>query len=247
MISVSFDTHTYAYVSIIRVHRMSLHIVIKSTRDVLLDNGLSLTKYNANDLSRLQDVASIDDGINVDHLVSISDSKVLGILWNSEKNYFYFDIPIPDESVITRRYIFNVGASIFDSLGLISHIIVMGKMIFQQTTRLKLLWDDPVPDEIRGKWLKWINTLHQLRIIQVPRYIKPRDFNDSYFELHYFNAANEHSYGCCLYVRCLNKCGIHTSLVYAKHIFSPIHSATIPRLELQSAVLSAKVTHTINN
>ena len=86
-------------------------------------------------------------------------------------------------SVVTRRSILSFVCSIFDPLGLISSIILCGKVIFQLTTRLKLAWDTPVPDPIHVKWLKWLNTLQELQYVKVPRCIKPDMFNDSYLEI----------------------------------------------------------------
>ena len=41
--------------------------------------------------------------------------------------------------------------------------------------------------------------------------------------------------------RCVQVYGVHSSLIYAKHRLAPTKPTTIPRLELQAAVLSAKV------
>ena len=68
-----------------------------------------------------------------------SDSKVLGILWNSQKYYVYIDISIPDESVITRRYILSVVASIFDSLGLILTYHCHGKDDISENHQAKVI------------------------------------------------------------------------------------------------------------
>ena len=64
-------------------------------------------------------------------------------------------------------------------------------------------------------------------------------------ELHSFSDASEHSYGCCIFIRCVGVYGVHSSLIYAKHRLAPTKPTTIPRLELQAAVLYAKVSSVV--
>ena len=130
-------------------------------------------------------------------------------------------------------------------MGLISPIIVEGKVIFQKTTMLKLSWDDAIPAELVQQWRSWLEKLQLLAHIRVPRCIKPLMYNDSLLELHSFSDASEYSYGCCIYLRCISKSGVSSSLVYAKHRLAPVKHTTIPRLELQAATLSARLTSTI--
>ena len=91
-----------------------------------------------------------------------------------------------------------------------------------------------------------MRTLVDLCLIKVPRCIKPKEFNDVTVELHHFSDASEKAYGCCTYVRCLNKQGkMQTTLLMSKNKVAPIRMVTIPRLELQAAVLSAKIDYTL--
>ena len=140
--------------------------VINAIDTVMRDNGFQLSKFNANDGSLLSNLSM--SHVPNDEIVNISDSKVLGVMWNTHDDYFYFNVCITDMSVVTRRSILSFVCSIFDPLGLISPIILCGRVIFQLTTRLKLAWDTPVPDPIRVKWLKWLNTLQELQYVKVP-------------------------------------------------------------------------------
>ena len=220
--------------------------LVGSVRDTLDSNGFRLTKFIANDQELLRSIPD-DDKCSPpdDKVVPISESKILGVKWNINSDYIYFDIRVSESKIISRRHILSFVASIFDPLGLISPVIIAGKVIFQQTTRLKLSWDEQVPSEITHKWNAWLRTLLSLADIKIPRCVKPCRYNDSYLELHCFSDASEHSYGCCIYLRCVSKVGVHTSLIYAKHRLAPIKHVTIPRLELQAAVLSAKVSITV--
>ena len=63
--------------------------------------------------------------------------------------------------------------------------------------------------------------------------------------MHSFSDASEQSYGCCIFIRRVGVYGVHSSLIYAKHRLAPTKPTTIPRLELQAAVLSAKVSSVV--
>ena len=67
-------------------------------------------------------------------------------------------------------------------------------------------------------------------------------YNDAAIELHHFSDASSKGYGCCSYVRCTNKLGmINVNLIMSKSKVAPLKACTIPRLELQAAVLAVKV------
>ena len=147
--------------------------LIDSVTNVLSLNGFTLSKFTANDMSLLNNVCFDDRHVAVDQLVTISDSKALGTLWDNRVYCFYFKINVIDRSFVTRRSILSFVASIFDPVGLISPIIVAGKVIFQQTTRLTLSWDTPVPDYICMLWCNWLDTLSQLGDIKISRCLIP--------------------------------------------------------------------------
>ena len=220
--------------------------LVTSVKEMLQANRFHLTKFCSNNPDLLCEIPPVDCMFNsADSSIQLSESKVLGVRWNLQTDYFSFDVNIPVSSVISRRTILSLLASIFDPLGLISPIIVEGKVIFQKTTMLKLSWDDAIPAELVQQWRSWLEKLQLLAHIRVPRCIKLLMYNDSLLELHSFSDASEYSYGCCIYQRCISKSGVSSSLVYAKHRLAPVKHTTIPRLELQAATLSARLTSTI--
>ena len=82
--------------------------------------------------------------------------------------------------------------------------------------------------------------------MKIARCVKPNRFDDAAVELHLFSDASLQAYGVCCYVRCINKHGeIYTALIVSKSKVAPIKSVSIPRLELQAAVLSARMNSTL--
>ena len=131
-------------------------------------------------------------------------------------------------------------ASVFDPLGLITPLHLPGKLLFQQASRYKLAWDDVLPDELISQWNQWISSMSGINTLVMSRCIIPQDFQDAHHELHCFSDSSKCTYGCYIYIyiRSINKLGnIYTSLVCNKSRVCPKTSFTIPRLELQAAVL----------
>ena len=140
----------------------------------------------------------------------------------------------------------SIVASIFDPLGLICPVTVTGMMLFQQANRLKINWKQDLPPDLNMRWVKWLLNMKEIVHLKVPRCIKPKRFEESQVEPHAFCDASEKAYGCCFYIRCINRYGeIHVSFVYGKSRLSPMRTISIPRLELQAASLAATIEHTL--
>ena len=216
--------------------------LIANVKSVLFQGGFRLTKFVTNDDKMLQYIPEVDRASEVKDIKSDLKNKVLGIRWNVESDSFHFDTKFKETDYVTRRYILSMVSSTFDPLGLVSPVLVTGKLLFQDATRLKLKWDDVVPSDLRTQWDKWQLTVSSLQNLSIVRCVKPEDFNDSHVELHLFSDASEKAYGCCCYVRCINKRGqIYVSLLCSRNKLAPIKMVTIPRLELQAAVMAAKM------
>ena len=200
-------------------------VVIFGTTDILTLGGFKLTKFVVNDEHLLKEIPEEYRAKEVKELIPNADSKALGIKWNVILDQLYFEVnhiyPIP---TVTRRYMLSTISSIFDPLGLISPTVLVRKMLFQEATRLKLTWDEDVPEAVSNRWKTWIESLTRLR----------------------FSDASEKAYGSCCYIRCINKDGkIHTALIISRNKVTPLKSVTVPRLELQAALMSVKMESTL--
>ena len=167
---------------------------------------------------------------------------VLGMQWNVDDDELMFTFSMADRPH-TKRGALSILASIYDPLGILTPCILVGKLLLQEMTRLKIAWDDPLPDHLSVKWSDWLQELSNFDQITIRRCLLPEDFGHvQSVELHHFSDASSVAYGQCSYVRFINTEGIvHCTLVMAKSRVAPSKPVTIPRLELQAAVLSAKV------
>ena len=139
-------------------------------------------------------------------------------------------------------------SSMYDPLGQISPIVLLGKIIFQECTKLGLDWDDPVPSNLERKWQLWRSTLRELESLHFPRCIIPSGFEFGVAELHHFSDASAVGYGACSYLRVIRPDGkIHVTLIASKGRLAPIRAITIPRLELAAAVIAVKLDDVIRS
>ena len=216
--------------------------IISGVKALLAKGGFNLTKFVVNDERLLSFVDDDDMAPEVKDLTMDCHSKVLGLKWDVKTDDICFDVNVSRSGPVTRRVMLSTVSSLFDPLGLVTPILIPGKLLFQEATRLKLSWDDHVPSHISDSWHSWLCDLEGLKGLKIPRCVKPVRFNDAYLELHHFSDASERAYGCCSYIRCVNKSGeIHTSLLVSKSRVAPINSISIARLELQAALLAARM------
>ncbi|XP_063592525.1 uncharacterized protein LOC134769716 [Penaeus indicus] len=208
--------------------------------------GFTLHKFSSN---KKEVISAISPEVMSDNIKSLDLTKdtlpmerTLGIEWCIESDTFQFRVNFSSKP-LTRRGILSTVSSIFDPLGLVSPLILLGKKILQDLCRGKVEWDDPVPDHIKPLWERWRNELCELQNLKLPRCYKPESFGEiKSVELHHFSDACQDGYGQCSYIRFVNvNDEIHCSLVMSKSRVTPLRAVTIPRLELTTAVVSSKV------
>lgn len=110
----------------------------------------------------------------------------------------------------------------------------------------ELGWDDALPDHLHEQWMQYSNTLPDVENIRIPRWLgfayPPYDVagksTPSHAELHGFCDASENAFAAAIYLRTEHPDhGINVRLVASKSRVAPLKTSTIPRLELQGAVL----------
>ena len=95
--------------------------------------------------------------------------RTLGMLWNVENDCFEFNVQLQDKPT-THRGILSVRSTIFDPLGFLSPFILPAKQITQEACRLKLGWDDKLPQELTDRWEQWKDEAPDLNKFQVKRW-----------------------------------------------------------------------------
>ena len=73
--------------------------------------------------------------------------KVLGVRWDVKADAFYFTLDlnkVKETKVVCRCSMLSIVSDIYDPLGLISSLVISGKLLFQAATRAGLSWDEPL-------------------------------------------------------------------------------------------------------
>ncbi len=207
--------------------------------------GFLLRKWNCSDPSVLKEVPPDLKDPQGSIFLSESDqyTKTLGIEWNVMTDNFRVNVSeiLPVECITKRSLISDV-AKTFDALGWFSPTIVKAKILLQMLWMEKVEWDDPVPQHILEQWLKWRQELHMLSSCLIPRCYYPKSACIVSIQLHGFSDASEKAYSSVVYLRIedTNRF-VHTSLVASKTRVAPIKHVTIPRLELNGALILAQL------
>jgi hypothetical protein len=64
----------------------------------------------------------------------------------------------------------QVSASVFDPLGLISPFLVRSKVIIQEVWKLKIDWDEVIPEAICLPRQSWLDQFNEILNIKVARW-----------------------------------------------------------------------------
>lgn len=172
--------------------------------------------------------------------------KVLGMYWNTDKDNYKFKITAKFDEIQdpTKRQLLSFVMSIYDPLGLIAHITIHSKIIMQDLWRVGIEWDDKIPDSVKEDWSTWLKLLSTLNNLRIPRcysYAK----NIIKRELHVFCDASARAYATVIYIRTIHDKGIDLTIVAGKSKVAPTKIMSIPRLELQAAVLGTRLANTV--
>jgi hypothetical protein len=149
-------------------------------------------------------------------------------------------------------------ASLYDPLGFATPITLVVKALLQRLWQAKLDWDEQLPLNELRKWKEWKEGLPALAQVTIPRcytlvtgriqsVMLPADrrFVEE-MQLHCFADASAIGYGAVSYIRVAYSDGTVTcAFVLGKYRTAPLRKITIPRLELQAAVLSIRLSERI--
>lgn len=220
--------------------------LLKDTSTVCGAAGLKVHKILSNSSEVLSEFAASDVACDVKQFEGgVSGcERALGIDWSPVSDMFSFSYERTDnDEVFTRRSMLSLLSSIFDPLGLISPVILPAKQVLQ-TSFQDSDWDTPVPPSVASRWKECLLDIANLNQIKIPRCASQLSADTTVIraELHTFVDACERGYGCCSYLRLIGSDGsVSCCLLAAKSKVVPLKGSTIPRLELQAALLGTEM------
>lgn len=173
-------------------------------------------------------------------------TSVLGMKWNKFTDTFEvclesFEV-ISTIEKLTKKVILSTVNKIFDVIGFVSPVVVIPKILLQTLCKLKLAWNTEVPNEIRTKFFEWLDEVHCLTDLKIPRWIRP-DIKEmcKNESLHLFCDASQEAYAAVIFLRTETENSTYLSLIQCKNRVAPIKEMSIPRLELLAATIGARL------
>jgi hypothetical protein len=179
--------------------------------------------------------------------------RVLGLYWDQSSDSFTFmshfitvseDI-LNGEKRPTKREVLSLLMSIFDPMGFISHFTVKAKILLQDTWRTGIGWNDELPTQFIDKWNNWIQELKILTTVRIPRCYEEDVEQADNIQLHLFTDASSQAFSTVGYFRFQFSTHINVALVMARSRVAPLRPMSIPRLELQAAVMGSRLAESI--
>ena len=223
--------------------------LVTSAQSMLATANLRLHKVVSNSVEVMEAFPTEDRGKDIRNLDLRRDSlpaqRSLGVYWDLNSDTFTFKVSLPDKPY-TRRGVLAIINSIYDPLGLAVPVLLEGRLLLQQLVTMgkmksngSLGWDDPLPDALLHQWKRWSSSLPDLAKVSVRRCYHGNNFGDvTRAEIHAFCDASKDAIGTAIYLRLVNRHDeVCTALLFSQSRVAPIHTPSIPRLELCGAVL----------
>ena len=146
-----------------------------------------------------------------------------------------------ESSTWQKKMVLSRIACIYDPIGFAASFLIRAKIGMQQLWQIGYDWDLELPPDCCRKWIKLFQELEELNGVTFPRYLTSTDAVRLPM-LCIFSDASREAFGACAYVRWLTSNGSYEArFMAAKSRVSPLKELTIPRLELQAAVLAARL------
>lgn len=259
----------FTYMDDVLYSEASLDKAIETAQNcikILEDVNWNLVGFQSNNLKFLEALPNTHVKGEIIPILSSSEenyaTKVLGIAWNPRTDCFIFQldsnifIKLVEECNFrpTKRMQCSTIARIFDVLGLITHVVIRGKILLQRSWRNKIDWDDQISDEDYRIWKKWLMDLKKISKLEIPRqrFHNLNSLQSAHsLELHTFADAGKEAMATVSYLVASVNQFRQTSFVMSKAKVTPIKIKTkmeiseIPRLELTACLLAARLSSTI--
>ncbi len=213
--------------------------------NILEKGGFKIKEWLSNEQLQKNTASQPQNDMQVKQLQQGSEDKVLGVAWNSANDNLSFVTKVQCDNPSTKRKILSQVAKVYDPIGFATAFLIRAKIGLQELWQMGVDWDDDLPAEIKGKWMKFFEELKELNKIFFPRGLFALE-SIGLPILCVFADASEFAFGACAYVRWEKQDGtFEIRFVAAKSRVAPLKKLTIPRLELQAAVLASRLSKSI--
>ena len=203
------------------------------------------------------------NGVTIGEDIDACDEKVLGMSWSPSSDSFDFQVTlklktttgevsvsslevfqsIRDDLILTRRMLLANVSRIFDPIGLLVALLLESKLLMRESWCGKVVgWDDPVPADQSNRWLAFLSSLLSLGDVKFARSLWPEDVVVGLPVLIIFSDGAVLAFGAAAYIRWeLKSGGFWSRLIMAKCRIAPKNIVSVPRMELNGAVIGNRM------
>lgn len=208
--------------------------------EVLEKNGFHPRKWCSNAPDLLCNVPSKDiENVAVSILDGAASIKTLGLFWDPITDVLRIAVPtVCATHSMTKRQLLSQIMKIFDPLGLLGPVVLKAKLFMQEVWASGCDWDDQLPPQLMHRWVAFEGQFNDLKQLQIARWTESIGGD---LCLHGFCDASTRAYGACFYITSVMNGVIQSRLICAKSRVAPLNALSVPRLELEAAVLLAKL------
>ena len=151
------------------------------------------------------------------------------------------------ENKLTKRTILSCIARIYDSIGIATAFIIKPKIGMQRLWQLGYGWHEELPIDICKEWIRIFDQFEKLNEVAFYQSLTSRRAIGSAI-LCIFSYASREVLGTCAYLRWqISEGSYDVRFVTAKSRVAPLKELSISRLELQAAVLAARLYKSIRS
>ncbi|CAK1587686.1 unnamed protein product [Parnassius mnemosyne] len=222
--------------------------ISKEVRDIHKNAHFTLRKWVSNAPEIVRELELDHEATDsVDLSNKGTEEQILGLICKPSTDQLSFNLKLARlpidvlHKIPTKREALKIVMSLYDPLGLASPVTIRAKQILQEAWRRGTDWDQELDEDLTEQWSAWIQHLERLKSVSIPRCYP--GFSDARsLQVHVFTDASESAYATAVYWRAMTPDGkVHVSLVMAKAKVAPLRVTSIPRLELQAAVMGNRV------
>ena len=124
------------------------------------------------------------------------------------------------ENVTTKREVLYCIAKIFDPLGLLVSVDLVGKLFLQKLRKINQPWNEPLCQDLSTEWNHIFKMLVEIPSLSIFRIIKCSNMGMN--QLLIFSDASVHCYATAVYLRSVEENSIKVNLVFAKTRLVPV-------------------------
>ncbi|XP_064394514.1 uncharacterized protein LOC135341786 [Halichondria panicea] len=178
-----------------------------------------------------------------------AEQRILGLKWNITSDQIIFSLADLAEQARrlepTKRNVISLIGRVYDPLGFLAPIVVRYKVFMQSLCKAKIGWDEKIPEASITQWSKLVLALEDAQPLTIPRcYLEAVQGEVLSYQLCGYCDASLSAYAAVIYLLIETKDKTHMRFVVAKTRVAPLKKQTVPRLELLSAVLLARLMNT---